>query len=635
MQADLLVQTRRLQRLRRLAWVRRLLRLIFVLGGGAAVLCVAAVMVLYHADGSSGLESWIGGISPAYLLRSYRQSGALRRKAGDERDLIDSPSSQRLRSEAGVLATKRAGSTQLPLPAALGAQGETGGKAPTGLAEPHKEALPQWLGGLAHEAGRALIIGPGVAGELLGSGLEALDWRKRLAVAARNYGLAFSVDEDLIEVTKADLRSSRQAGAAESIATNSNGTRSHFARTGGSIGTRSRFSQSGPGPVLPANGTGSASAVGSGSAGAGVAGAGVVGTGGVIGTGSGNPGGVEVANLEEFGIGSASSRPGRCAAGPGNCGGFALTAVSGRGGSRVWTDRPVSRVLALNHADADELASVVERASRMFGAVVASDAASNSLLLSGSEEAVSHAASLVEELDTKRVRILLEAEIVELTHSARRELGIQWSFAGKLAASVDFPAAEDTGASSALLLATGGARALEARLAALEAGGQVRVVSSPRVVMLEGTSATIESVRILRVRLPSRSALLGDEIVETSGEERATEKIPVGVKLEVTPRLRSGRDVLLSIEAKSSGLGPPLPPDGIPEELSRSVSAQLLVGDGETAVLGGLLREGSSRSGSGVPGIRGLPFVGALFGKQERENDSEELVVFVTPTILD
>jgi len=92
--------------------------------------------------------------------------------------------------------------------------------------------------------------------------------------------------------------------------------------------------------------------------------------------------------------------------------------------------------------------------------------------------------------------------------------------------------------------------------------------------------------------------------------------------------------IVLRIRAKSSTLGPPQPPDDIPEELSRMVDAEVAVADGETAVLGGLMREGSDRSSAGVPYLRSVPLLGLLFGKRIDRNDDEELVVLVTPHLI-
>jgi general secretion pathway protein D len=116
---------------------------------------------------------------------------------------------------------------------------------------------------------------------------------------------------------------------------------------------------------------------------------------------------------------------------------------------------------------------------------------------------------------------------------------------------------------------------------------------------------------------------------------RAFDEIPVGVTLNVEPSLQGDGNVVLRITAKSSTLGPPQPPDGIPEELSRRVEAEVAVADGDTAVLGGLLREGRSRSGSGVPVLRSIPVFGALFGEKQRSRDVEELIVLVTPHLVD
>jgi general secretion pathway protein D len=198
---------------------------------------------------------------------------------------------------------------------------------------------------------------------------------------------------------------------------------------------------------------------------------------------------------------------------------------------------------------------------------------------------------------------------------------------------VDFPAADDPGESGSIIVATDGAHALRARLSALAADGDVHVVSRPRVVVLEGRPASIESVRILRVRFPS-SNVVGQVEDGSVSSGHAFEEIPVGVTLKVEPSMQGDGRIVLRIRAKSSTLGPPQPPDDIPEELSRMVDAEVAVADGETAVLGGLMREGYDNSSAGVPFLRNIPLLGGLFGKRVHRNDDEELVVFVTPHLI-
>lgn len=295
-----------------------------------------------------------------------------------------------------------------------------------------------------------------------------------------------------------------------------------------------------------------------------------------------------------------------------------------------------TRVLRLAYESAKETAAVLSHAGKALDVTVTADAASNALVFSGQPAAIGRVASVAGELDRPHRRILLEAKIVEVLRSARMDLGVEWKLTGSSAGGdVKFPPQAVDAGSAALIVATHGAAALDARISALEAGGKLRVVSRPSVVMVEGSPATIESVRILRIRLPSNGSVVGDDVVQAPSNGRATEEIPVGVRLEVTPAIRGGRRVLLRIKAKSSSLGQPLPPDNIPEELSRMVDAEVLVTDGETAVLGGLSRELGSRGGAGVPGLRRIPGVGALFGRKSEVREEEELVVLVTPRLLD
>jgi type II secretory pathway component GspD/PulD (secretin) len=291
-------------------------------------------------------------------------------------------------------------------------------------------------------------------------------------------------------------------------------------------------------------------------------------------------------------------------------------------------DRPV-------HARADDLVTAVSKAARATKVQVSADPGSNAVVIAGAEAEANVISELVRTLDVPRRRFVLEAEIVELSRKARQALGVRWSIDGTVGAIVNFPTADAEGEGGSIVVATDGAHALRARISALAADGHVRVVSRPRVVVLEGRPASIESVRILRVRFPEQTAIVG-EAQDAQGVSggRAVEEIPVGVTLRVEPSMRGDGKIVLRIRAKSSTLGPPQPPDDIPEEFSRMVDAEVAVADGETAVLGGLMREGLNRSGTGVPVLRSVPLVGVLFGKREHSDDEEELVVLVTPRLL-
>jgi type II secretory pathway component HofQ len=298
--------------------------------------------------------------------------------------------------------------------------------------------------------------------------------------------------------------------------------------------------------------------------------------------------------------------------------------------SAIVTFRPAN-------ARAADLAKVLARVLDARGVAAAADPASNSLIVSGPADAVARAREIAAEMDVPSRRFLVEAEIVEMLSASRNDLGVQWRIdAGDVAAAANFPIDAADEREGEVTVATGGTFSLKARISALEAEGRVRVVARPRVLVVEGSPASIESVRILRVRLPDTTSVVagGDETTGATSS-RAVEEFPVGITLNVEPSLLGGDRVALRVTAKSSTLGEPLPPDDIPEEFSRLVEADFFVAHGETAVLGGLARVASGRNRAGLPVLREIPVVGALFGRRTRERDSEELVVLVTPYLLD
>lgn len=302
------------------------------------------------------------------------------------------------------------------------------------------------------------------------------------------------------------------------------------------------------------------------------------------------------------------------------------------------SEEPESEIAAFRpaHARATDLAKVLGRVLDARGVAAAADAASNSLIVSGPPDAVARAREIAAEMDVPYRRFLVEAEIVEMLSASRSDLGVQWRIdAGDVAAAANFPIDASDQREGEVTVATGGTFSLKARISALEAEGRVRVVARPRVLVVEGRPASIESVRILRVRLPDTTSVVagGDETTGATSS-RAVEEFPVGITLNVEPSLLGGDRVALRVTAKSSTLGEPLPPDDIPEEFSRLVEADFFVAHGETAVLGGLARVATGRNRSGLPILREIPVVGALFGRRARERDSEELVVLVTPYLL-
>jgi type II secretory pathway component GspD/PulD (secretin) len=135
--------------------------------------------------------------------------------------------------------------------------------------------------------------------------------------------------------------------------------------------------------------------------------------------------------------------------------------------------------------------------------------------------------------------------------------------------------------------------------------------------------------------LPSSTNIATGSGSSAAGAAVATEKVPVGIILTVTPQVSNDGYVLMNINVKSSTLSGQSSGSVIPDELNREAVANVLVKDGETIVLGGILKDTSQESVSGVPYLKDIPVLGWLFRSQRVQKDFEELMVFITPRITD
>ncbi|MGH7789701.1 MAG: type IV pilus secretin PilQ [Candidatus Binatia bacterium] len=297
------------------------------------------------------------------------------------------------------------------------------------------------------------------------------------------------------------------------------------------------------------------------------------------------------------------------------------------------------------------------------------DEFTNTLIVRDIDRGIRNARDLVRQLDVQIPQVLIESNIVEATTNFARALGVQWGYNANIGPQtgtstgqnfpgtigfggaglgagnggvpflVDFPAKNAiAGSGSALDLALGsldGAHSLDVRLSALEEQGEGRIISRPRVVTLNNVAATIQSLTILRVRLPSTGTVVNTGAGGSAGTATtATEKIETGITLEVTPQVSSDGFVLLDMFAKSSQADFTRTVDNIPTEITRQATSHVLVRDGQTVVLGGIYRDTSVNNESGVPWFNTIPGLGWLFKTESKDHRREDLLVFLTPRVL-
>ncbi len=283
------------------------------------------------------------------------------------------------------------------------------------------------------------------------------------------------------------------------------------------------------------------------------------------------------------------------------------------------------------------------------------DERSNTIMIRDVKKSIDDAIILMAKLDTRTPQVLIESNLIETTPTFARALGFRFQFTSggttfSSAAGAGSPFTGNTagafpsvpnglgGTLSVAQAAVGGLKNLASALEAAESEGNIRIISRPSVVTLNNIASTIRSERILRIPLPSSTNIATGSGSSAAGAAVATEKIPVGIILTVTPQVSSDGYVLMNINVKSSSLA--ANPTGgnnvIPfDELNREAVANVLVRDGETIVLGGILKDTASSSEAGIPYLKDIPVFGWLFKSNRVQKDFEELMVFITPRITD
>jgi type IV pilus assembly protein PilQ len=307
----------------------------------------------------------------------------------------------------------------------------------------------------------------------------------------------------------------------------------------------------------------------------------------------------------------------------------------------------------LNYAKAKELEAKIRplMSKRTDNALVV-DERSNTVMVRDIQKSIDDVSTLVGKFDSRTPQILIESNLVETNPTFSRALGMELDAMvneNRVLASSRFAAGDPfagaaAGALPILPIPTSGFRFgyfgnnVRGILSAAESEGQIKIISRPSVVTLNNVPSTIKSERILRISLPS-STNIASGSGAAAGTAVATEKVPVGIILTVIPQVSSDGFVLMNIKVKSSSTAPATVSGGtagvIPfDELNREAEANVLVRDGETIVIGGILKDSDSTSSGGVPYLKDIPVLGWLFKNWNIDKKFEELVVFITPRIV-
>jgi type IV pilus assembly protein PilQ len=273
----------------------------------------------------------------------------------------------------------------------------------------------------------------------------------------------------------------------------------------------------------------------------------------------------------------------------------------------------------------------------------------NTIIITDVPLVVKQAREIIQRLDMVTPQVIIEARIVEATANFSREIGVEWNAAGgiqndaatagigpqrgydELGGTYGYDMAmnvPDSLLASSMgsigfnfLRIAGTPLLLNAKLMAMESEGEGKIISSPKILTLDNKEATIKQG--LRYPYIKGRDDAGNPIIEIE---------KVDLELKVTPHVTPDQRISMIINITKKDLGPII--NKQQSFTIKEASTELLVNDGNTVVIGGIVKTTKKFDEAGVPWLLKIPILGWLFKSEKKEDRKEELLIFITPQIV-
>lgn len=312
----------------------------------------------------------------------------------------------------------------------------------------------------------------------------------------------------------------------------------------------------------------------------------------------------------------------------------------------------------LSYAKGEEVATLLKAANVLTKRGQANvDSRTNTLIVRDLPSQFAEITTLIDGIDRAQPQVEIEARIVQTNKTYARALGVQWGFGGRVdpslgnttnlafpnngslggrtgaaqgpasGATTGVPTAinlSQPGATSAVGLALGsvnGAFNLDVALTALESSGNGRLLSTPRVTTQNNVAAEMTQ----GVQIPIQT--VANNTVTVSFKDAA-------LTLKVTPQITSANTVIMLIQVENATPDFSRQVNNIPPINTQRANTQVLVGDGQTTVIGGIYTSNSTTSSDKTPGLGNVPLLKWLFKRDRIDESNTELLIFITPRII-
>ena len=287
-----------------------------------------------------------------------------------------------------------------------------------------------------------------------------------------------------------------------------------------------------------------------------------------------------------------------------------------------------TRILPINYANSKEMSKSVDKTLTKRGHIEV-DERSNSLIVTDIEERLDQVDAMVRNLDTKTPQVEIVARLVDVDISATRDLGVSWGvhnldlFDAGVTEHVDVKAADVSNPAGAIRLGTiKSFGSIDATLQALETQNKANIISNPRITTVNNREASV----VVGKQIPL--------IVQDFAGNAVTQMTTIGIKLSVTPHINTGNRITMDVHPEVSDLAAQATVQGGIIINTTMADTRVMVNDGETAVIGGLIRSNESSVKRGIPILMDIPLLGNLFRSTSTTKQKRELLIFVTPKIL-
>ena len=303
------------------------------------------------------------------------------------------------------------------------------------------------------------------------------------------------------------------------------------------------------------------------------------------------------------------------------------------------TDLPIeleTKVFSLNYAESDKLKEQFQEVLTKNLGIIKTDARTNKIVVTDTPDKIVRIEEIINAFDEKTRQVLIEAKIIQVSLSDAYKMGIDWKYVfGKEAnwTTFNINRALDTSGSQIILGSATPVSAGDLRVIidALKTFGDVKTLSTPRITATNGQEA--------KILVGSKEVYVESTIVQGSSSTTTSDSVKfvdVGVKLYVTPVINKDNFITMKIRPEVSSASRFYTTGGrnVPIVETSEAETSVLVKDGVSIIMGGLMKNQNNKSVSKLPILGDIPLLGLLFRRTEDSVTKTELVIFLTPHII-